>query len=427
MEMNKIKLLWISSTPVFLPGQNKKNFFREGWIQGIFNEIAPREDVSMCVVYPVKWNEEPEEYENANIMYCGFHTTMYSTAYEKASEEELAEIFRRVSPDIIHLWGTERMYALAAVKAAERLGISGRIVINIQGLVSVFARYYSLGVPEKYQKGWSIPELWARTSLRKQAEEFKRRGIFETEALQNAKHVIGRSDWDEICVKEINPNIRYHFCNEVLRPSFYEENKWSIKTCQQHSIFISQGLTSYKGMHMLLQAAPWIKARFPDMVIYSTGQVGRNRYTEYPIRPSYEKYLFSLIKKYDLEGRVHFLGYLDEAQMRERFLMSHVYVNTSAIENESNALSEAKILGVPSVAAYEGGVTNRIAHGVDGFLYPFHECNILAAYVCRIFEDDDLAVRISENAVKSAAAVNDKEINSSRLMEIYSEIIEDNN
>ena len=95
---------------------------------------------------------------------------------------------------------------------------------------------------------------------------------------------------------------------------------------------------------MLLQAMPWIKEEFPDAVIYSTGEVGRNRYTSHPVRNSYENFLFYLIKKYQLDDSVYFLGYLDEKQMRERFLKSHVYVNTSSIENESNALSEAKIL-----------------------------------------------------------------------------------
>lgn len=423
--MRKMKLLWVSSTPVFL--QKEKNYFREGWIQGIFNEIAPREDITMAVVYPMEWKKEAGVYNSNGIQYYGFHTTMYSTEYEKKTEEELVKIISAVEPDIIHLWGTERMYALAVVNAARTVGLAERVVVNIQGLVSVFARYYTLGVPEKYQKGWSIPELWCRTSLIKQAKEFEKRGRFEIRALKNIKYVIGRSDWDEICVKQINPDVYYYFCNEILRPSFYEGEKWNIETCERHSIFISQGLTTYKGMHMFLQAALWIKSEFPDVKIYSTGQVGRNRYTKHPIRNSYENYLFHLIQKYHLEDHVHFLGYLDEKQMRDRFLNSHVYVNASAIENESNALSEAKILGVPSVAAYEGGVTKRIEHGVDGFLYPFHESNILAEYVCRIFRDDRLAVSISENAARNARTVNDRETNGRRLMEIYSEMMEEKN
>lgn len=422
--MEKKKLLWVSSTPVFL--QKEKNYFREGWIQGIFNEIAPREDIEMTLIYPVEWKQMPENYISSGVQYYGFHTTMYSTRYEKGTEEELVSILDKTKPDIIHLWGTERMYALAVVNAAQRVGISERIVVNIQGLVSVFARYYTLGVPERYQKGLSIPELWCRTSLIKQAREFEKRGVFEIQALKNINHVIGRSDWDNICVRQIKADVHYHFCNEILRPSFYEEPKWKVENCERHSIFISQGLTTYKGMHILLQAALWIRAEFPDTVIYSTGQVGRNGYTKHPVRNSYENYLFHLIKQFHLEKHVYFLGYLDEMQMRDRFLKSHVYVNASAIENESNALSEAKILGVPSVAVYEGGVTKRIKHGVDGFLYPFYESNILAEYVCRIFRDDGLAASISQNAIKNATIVNDREINSRRLIEIYNEMLAEN-
>lgn len=423
MEYNK-KIVWVSSTPVFLPGQKKKNYFREGWIQGIFNEIAMRNDVGIAVVFPVEWKGNAAEYTENNIHYKAFHTTVYTTQYEKATEEELYSIFQKINPDIIHLWGTERMYCLAVVNAAERLGITDRIVVNIQGLISVFSRYFNLGIPEKYQRGWSIPELWCRTSLKKQEQEFEKRGNFEIQALEKVRYVIGRSEWDKICVKQINSKVQYFFCNEILRPSFYKSEKWKIERCERHSIFISQGLTSYKGMHMLLQAMPWIKKEFSDTVVYSTGEVGRNRYTSRPVRNSYENFLFYLMKKYQLDKSVHFLGYLDEEQMRKRFLKSHVYVNTSSIENESNALSEAKILGVPSVAAYEGGVINRIEHGKDGFMYPFHECNILAEYVCRIFRDDNLAVKISQNARESAAQINNKKINSEKIMEIYRTILE---
>ena len=100
------KIIWVSSTPVFLPGQKNKNYFREGWVQGIFNEIALRNDIEMTVVSPVEWKEEIKKYAESDIYYRDFHTTVYTTQYEKATEEELYSIFHEIDPDIIHLWGT---------------------------------------------------------------------------------------------------------------------------------------------------------------------------------------------------------------------------------------------------------------------------------------------------------------------------------
>lgn len=46
------------------------------------------------------------------------------------------------------------------------------------------------------------------------------------------KHVIGRTDWVRACIEAINPDIQYHFCNEILRDRFYEEaGSWKYENC----------------------------------------------------------------------------------------------------------------------------------------------------------------------------------------------------
>lgn len=52
-----------------------------------------------------------------------------------------------------------------------------------------------------------------------------------------------------------------------------------------------------------------------------------------------------------LWAHIEFMNSLDSGQMKERYLRSHAVVSASNIENESNVVSEAKILGVPVVAS----------------------------------------------------------------------------
>ena len=38
----------------------------------------------------------------------------------------------------------------------------------------------------------------------------------------DAKHVIGRTEWDKACVLQVNPGVSYYHCNETLKNVFYD-------------------------------------------------------------------------------------------------------------------------------------------------------------------------------------------------------------
>ena len=137
----------------------------------------------------------------------------------------------------------------------------------------------------------------------------------------------------------------------------------------------------------------------------------------------YGKYIKKLIKDYKLEKSIIFTEPLDEKQMCERFLKSNIFVSASTIENESNSLSEAKMLGVPSVSSYVGGVIDRINHNEDGFFYQHDAPYMLAYYVCEIFSNKDIALKFSKKAREKAMKTHDRETNANRLIEIYRNIL----
>jgi glycosyltransferase involved in cell wall biosynthesis len=120
---------------------------------------------------------------------------------------------------------------------------------------------------------------------------------------------------------------------------------------------------------------------------------------------------------------VVFTGILDEKQMCERYLKSHVFVCPSSIENSPNSLGEAMILGVPCVASDVGGVIDLLTHREEGFVYQTDAPYMLAHYVCEIFANDDLALQFSKKARIHAIKTHNKEENTKRMMEIYREII----
>jgi len=210
-------------------------------------------------------------------------------------------------------------------------------VMSIQGLVSIYARHYMACLPAEVQKRFTLRDFIKQDNLNQQQKKFIKRGEFEIEALQKVKHIIGRTTWDRACTFQINPDSQYHFCNETLRDEFYK-HIWDIKKCEKYSIFVSQGSYPIKGLHFMLEAMPLILEHFPGTKLYVSGQniTKSDTLKEKIKRSSYGKYIKELIEKYNLKQCIIFTGILNEKQMCERYLKSHIFVCPSSIENSPN-------------------------------------------------------------------------------------------
>ena len=110
--------------------------------------------------------------------------------------------------------------------------------------------------------------------------------------------------------------------------------------------------------------------------------------------------------------------------MKQRYLKSNVFVSASSIENSSNSVAEAMLLGVPIVSSFVGGCTSLIEHGVNGLLYQADAPYMLAYYICKIFDDKDTASSISRKEVERACALYDKEKIVENILQAYKEMLE---
>ena len=411
-----MKILWI--TNVALPDVSKDLDTQPspfgGWLTGYLNEIL-KKDIHLVSVFPYGKNVQGN-FEN--ITYYGFKA--------KSEKKELLEYFVNIidkeKPDVIHIFGTEFLHSNLMVKASKKLSMLPNTVVSIQGLVSLCAKHYFAFLPRRVINGFTLKEILKRNNIKNSALKFKKQGVSEVETLKEVKNVIGRTDWDEAAVKQINPNINYHFCNESLRDGFYNK-EWSLENCEKHSVFVSQSSYPLKGFHLMLEGFKEIVKKYPDAKLYTTGKNPLTLKGKDKLKQSfYSKYLGKLIKKYKLEDNVEFLGFLSEEKMVERMLKSHVFVSPSSIENSPNSVGEAMLLGVPTVSGDVGGVKNMLTHGKEGFIYPADEPYMIEYYVSKIFENSDLAKEISKSAKEHAEYTHNRFLNGKTLMEIYNNI-----
>lgn len=326
------------------------------------------------------------------------------------------QVSKELKPDIVHIHGTEYSHGYAYMVACG----CDNIVISIQGLTSAYYYYYYGMTKKDIYRNMTFRDV-LRGSILKGQKLFKERAVHEVAMLKMAKHVIGRTSWDKARVWAINPNAKYHFCNETLRAEFYDGAEWKYDKCNKHSIFLSQAGYPIKGLHQVLKAMPLILQHYPDAQIRVAGtDITKSESIVEKVRlAGYGKYIKSLISKYDLKGKVMFTGNLNAEQMKSEYLNANVFVCPSSIENSPNSLGEAQILGTPCIASYVGGVMDMMK-GNERNLYRFEEIEMLAEKVCRLFADGSKQIDMIETASKRHCQID----NAVQLYHIYQSIKE---
>ena len=410
-----MKVLWICNKRLALVSKEEGIEINPmgGWLDSVSETLSGLPQVQLSVLF-----RDIKEYEGRS------RQLRYYSFFEDSCYKRIRNVLDRTQPDVVHIWGTEFPHSNEALKASEELGMIDRCVVSIQGLVSLYGkRHYIEGLPEKIVRRYTLRDFIRHDNIQKGREKFLKRGASEIEALRRTKHIIGRTDWDMAATQMFNPKAVYHFCNESLRNSFYQ-NRWNISKIERHSIFVSQCSYPIKGFHYMLEAMPEILRKYPDACLYTTGKnlLNLSRRDSLMIT-SYQKYLLSLIDKYGLRDHVIFLGNLSEEQICAQYQKANVFVSASTIENSPNSVGEAMLVGCPVVSSDVGGVKNMLEHEKEGFIYQSSAPYMLAYYVNKIFEDDGLACSISENARKHASVTHDREVNMKTMCKIYEEVM----
>ena len=371
--------------------------FGGGWVENLIDSISGEKDIVIFSMFYADSCPEVCMKELDGVYYIALPARIRTL--DRCNDEMIADLRKAVElsrPDVVHIIGTEREHDL---RLAEIVGFE-KTVLSITGMVSVIEQHYYGGVDVR--KFWppSLGDIYRRGGPIKERKRFERLGIYEKELISRAKYVMGRTTWDYACVKHLNPNIQYIYCNEVLNPAF-SKAVWAFENCDRYRIFLSQASYPLKGLQKMLEAFPLILTRYPEAEIYIAGPniLKSDTIMDRIKRTTYSNYIADLLREKNIDlSKIHFTGPLSPTEMVEQYLKCNVFVLPSAIENSPNSLGEAMSLGVPCVASCVGGVQDMLRDRVDGFIYPFDESYMLAHYVCRIFADDRIANEFSRNA-----------------------------
>jgi len=167
-------------------------------------------------------------------------------------------------------------------------------------------------------------------------------------------------------------------------------------------------LREEKGNRYFIEAAPQVLREFPNARFVIAG--------DGPLREELE----TLAKKLDLDGKLHFAGFVSEVAVA--LAAMDIYVMASLMEGFPFALAEAMAAGKTVVASNVGGMKEMIQHDENGLLAPPANSAALAEALMRLLKNPTLSQRLGDAARQRSQAFS-VERNVQALESIYTELL----
>jgi glycosyltransferase involved in cell wall biosynthesis len=315
------------------------------------------------------------------------------------------EVVRSFKPDLIHIHGTERPWGLLAVEGL----VQAPVLVTIQGLMkTVVANYFGSTSPWQLLRTLTAKDLLLLRTPFSGRRNAERRAQTEARILESVGAYTGQTEWDRAHVLAANPKASYFRVGRVLRKPFYE-NQWRLDACQRHTVIFTNARDPLRGVETIMTAVGLLRREFPDIRLRIVGMLSKT-----------SGYGAAVARRASSLGScVELVGWIPPEEMVRELASSHVFAIASHVENESNSLCEAMLMGMPCVASFAGGMPTMMTHGQTGLFFPIGEAAVLAHRLRTIFQDDSLAQRLGAAARAEAAQRHDPKRVVDELMQAY--------
>ena len=335
-----------------------------------------------------------------------------SCRLEPAAElDHLRRVVELGRPDLIHVWGTEAFYGLVSEICEQP------VLIEIQGLRSQCAAAYCLGLSKLDLLRFGSPRrLLAGRSLLHRYYRYRASAGRERRILAAAREVSGRTRWDRLACAALAPRARYHHCDRVLRPGFYDAAwRGPGEAGETRLVSILRG-NAYKGLETVSRAAGLLA----DLL------GAPPRWQIVGIRPGEE--LPRVVEGklgVSLESQgIRLLGRRPETEVVRQLEAADVFVHSSWIDNSPNGLCEAMMAGLPVVSTNVGGIPSLLEDEREGLLVPPGDPWAMAGAIRRLAGDPELAARLGAAARRRALGRHDPEAVAETVVGVYRRILD---
>ena len=194
-------------------------------------------------------------------------------------------------------------------------------------------------------------------------------------AIRNADALIAISEFVARTLREAGCEpTSIHVVLNGIQPERWEPGRGRARTREQLGISDSTPvvltvcrLFRHKGVGSLVQALHDVTGDVPNAVLLIAGQ---------EMEPGYVEELAEMVREYDLDDRVRFLGRREDVP--ELMAAADVFAMPSEYEPFGLVYAEAMAMTLPVVALDNGGTVEVVEDGVTGLLSPLGDADALA-------------------------------------------------
>jgi len=412
-----MRVLWFANTPAnAIEYFNKELKGTGGWLKALDEELQNHVDLHIAF-HNSYYNHTTFKYKNTTyhpikIYKNKFHkywSIFTNKVIDKEFKNEYLKIIDEVKPDIIHIHGTENPFGCII----DETDIP--VVVSIQGVLTIISHKYFSGIESKYLSVSKRKKIFFRDNFKKSYFNMKRMAKIERSTLVKCKYIFGQTDWDRRVSQILAPNSLYWRLDRIIRSEFYQY-EWSYRSNKNFIIFTINSNHFYKGFETLC------------LSLNELNNIGFN--CEWHVAGISEDDLIVKVVKKKIKNKfpnhnLKLLGNLNEKELTEKLLDSNLFIMTSHIENESNALYEAMILGLPCISTFVGGTGSTIEDGYNGILIQDGDPYAMAGAILELYNDKEKAILLGQNARETALKRHDKNTVINDIIYNYNKIIND--
>lgn len=343
----------------------------------------------------------------------------YLSLYNPAASRRVSAFLNTVQPDLVHAHNVHTYLTYHSLALAKRRGLP--VFLTVHDTMTVtFQKFESFidpawrDVPEEFD--YRVSPL---SQLRRQRFRYfpLRNAIIRRVLRRNVDAILSpsRALLEVLRANRVAARHMLHLPNGIDPARFEssEEDQARFRAEQglegRKIILFAGRINRAKGGEQILQAMPHIVARVPEAVLLVLARPG-----------GYAEGMLTIAESLGIRQHIRFAGWLSGETLAAAFGAADVCVTPSVyFDNFPTVNLEAQAAGTPVVGTCFGGTPEAVADGETGFIVNPYNVEALAERISRLLLDDDLRLRMGEQARRRVRQRYDWLRQAEKLVEIY--------